>query len=974
MSGGPGGPEVGRVSVRVVPNTKGFRKKVKRDLENIGPVKVDVDTSKVDKALGRLKSKIGKFNKSAAISVGGDTQTVKRTAKASKAIVQDAENLTKQAKTRAKTELNILRTVNKIKGEPSTDNTGFLRSIAAMRTMVNKGMGDRLEKLGTQPIRDNSLLGTIDRLRKSGALNKQVDAPGKQHDIKLNPSFSVDWHRKLQAGLEKANAGKRPGIKVGLVLDAAGEYDFHRRISKLGKKTKVKVETELVESVNNKGFASRISDGISKGLGKFKMPNFGSGINLTGYAVILGGVLAVLAPLVGVISAAAMSLPGLMAGFLIPVGALALGMEGITKAAEVLKPKFDDLKKSMSEATKAQFTPVFEKLRDSGVFELLKESLPKVTQGIADMADGVVNVISSKLGKERITSIIGNLGESLSAMKPGIEGFTTGILGAADELMKKSPKFAEWINTTGTSFANWIEKVSTDGSLGRAFEGLGSILKTVGEAVVDLGGKGIDFLSKPQNIENVKSALEGIKSLLNALMDASTWLWDMYGKLNKKAEKAQFPNGKENAGKPGGTDPVAVSGPNGLLGAMTYDLFSAEFEKIKQGWAQTWENMKIVAQGAWMTISAAAQAAWTGITGFISTAFSGIWNGITTSATAVWNGVVTFVSSIPGRIVAFFQQIPSQISGVLSGIPSIIGGAFSGAAGAVAGAIGQVVGAVITGGGQILAEVGSWPGKIAAALSSLAAEGMAAGAALVQGLINGISGMIGAAVAKAKELASSVANAAKSFLGINSPSKLFTEIGAYTAQGFGIGLATGFDPVIEQAKTLAQKIQDAFDQGLDLKSVLGGDKYPELTKTLDMLEEQRKALKVQLNNTSDKGQKTVLKDQMAQLQAQKDQLALVKDQLKNTDKYGNSVDDNTMSVQDFGSRLTDIGAGFASNVGDQFLGDLGIGSGAIPTVGKMLMDWGLNAGKKYVFNVNSMDEALAAKQNITNRESLQFAR
>ena len=40
----------------------------------------------------------------------------------------------------------------------------------------------------------------------------------------------------------------------------------------------------------------------------------------------------------------------------------------------------------------------------------------------------------------------------------------------------------------------------------------------------------------------------------------------------------------------------------------------------------------------------------------------------------------------------------------------------------------------------------------------------------------------------------------------------------------------------------------------------------------------------------------------------------------------------------------------------------------------MLMDWGLNAGKKYVFNVNSMDEALAAKQNITNRESLQFAR
>ena len=63
-----------------------------------------------------------------------------------------------------------------------------------------------------------------------------------------------------------------------------------------------------------------------------------------------------------------------------------------------------------------------------------------------------------------------------------------------------------------------------------------------------------------------------------------------------------------------------------------------------------------------------------------------------------------------------------------------------------------------------------------------------AGRDLIQGFIDGLAEKAGAVVTKATEIAGGAVEAVKNFLGINSPSRVFKEIGRYTAEGMAVGL------------------------------------------------------------------------------------------------------------------------------------------------------------------------------------------
>jgi TP901 family phage tail tape measure protein len=83
-----------------------------------------------------------------------------------------------------------------------------------------------------------------------------------------------------------------------------------------------------------------------------------------------------------------------------------------------------------------------------------------------------------------------------------------------------------------------------------------------------------------------------------------------------------------------------------------------------------------------------------------------------------------------------------------------------------------------------------------------------AGRDIVQGLINGITGMIGSAVAKAAELASSVVGAVTGLLKIGSPSRVFIGIGEDVTDGLVIGLGRGQPRVADAISALAMSLPD----------------------------------------------------------------------------------------------------------------------------------------------------------------------
>jgi phage-related protein len=59
---------------------------------------------------------------------------------------------------------------------------------------------------------------------------------------------------------------------------------------------------------------------------------------------------------------------------------------------------------------------------------------------------------------------------------------------------------------------------------------------------------------------------------------------------------------------------------------------------------------------------------------------------------------------------------------------------------------------------------------------------------IIQGLVNGISSMIGTVKSKVAEIANLIPDGVKKFLGIHSPSRVLMELGGYTGEGFAIGL------------------------------------------------------------------------------------------------------------------------------------------------------------------------------------------
>ncbi|CPV38023.1 Phage-related protein [Mycobacteroides abscessus] len=192
------------------------------------------------------------------------------------------------------------------------------------------------------------------------------------------------------------------------------------------------------------------------------------------------------------------------------------------------------------------------------------------------------------------------------------------------------------------------------------------------------------------------------------------------------------------------------------------------------------------------------------------------WDRITSMSPAdmlsgMFTGLQQIIGSLTASIITELSQIPTQLATAWSSIPAIAQSAWNGVVQTVSGALTGVLNVVINGGFQIVGEVTTWPGKIAAALAGLFQAGFDAGAQLVQGFINGISGMIDSAVAKAREMAQRVKDAVTDFLGIHSPSTVMAAIGGFIGDGLINGMKSKQGQIEKTAQGIGQSIKDAFD-------------------------------------------------------------------------------------------------------------------------------------------------------------------
>ena len=159
----------------------------------------------------------------------------------------------------------------------------------------------------------------------------------------------------------------------------------------------------------------------------------------------------------------------------------------------------------------------------------------------------------------------------------------------------------------------------------------------------------------------------------------------------------------------------------------------------------------------------------------------------------LFTSIPTMLQSATELFNTIWQAImtagPTIISGLIDIIGQLLANILSAAPGVLANAgqmMGQLVVAIGNAAGQALPAIGELLNQVLSAITSFDLVG--AGQQLMQGFIEGIKNMAGQIFDAAVGAVQGAVVGVLGFLGIESPSRLFREIGQYTMEGMAIGI------------------------------------------------------------------------------------------------------------------------------------------------------------------------------------------
>lgn len=204
-----------------------------------------------------------------------------------------------------------------------------------------------------------------------------------------------------------------------------------------------------------------------------------------------------------------------------------------------------------------------------------------------------------------------------------------------------------------------------------------------------------------------------------------------------------------------------------------------------------------------------------GILGMFGELFSGIGSIVHAGLDDVVAAFVAWSDSTGAAIDAWGNNALNVITGWVDGAVT----AFTTFASSAGTAIGTAFDAMLTAVSSFvsasLAAIVAWGSDLVTAVEGVAgtagAAAVAIGNAIVQGVVSGITGGIASVTAAASNLATSALNAAKSALGVSSPSRVFMQVGQDVDQGFAQGLDDAAPQVADAGTGVAQSLINSLD-------------------------------------------------------------------------------------------------------------------------------------------------------------------
>lgn len=390
----------------------------------------------------------------------------------------------------------------------------------------------------------------------------------------------------------------------------------------------------------------------------------------------------------------------------------------------------------------------------------------------------------------------------------GMFAITEALRNLINLLPQVGTKLGEFVTNMATSLAQGIPQIAN--AVGQAMVGFLESIRTYGPQIIAVGAELIVMLCNAliqAGPKLVNVAVQLILMLVNALASAAGQLATAGANLI-----INLING--------------FSSHIGDIIQAAIDLGIALIDGLAQGIQNNAERvgtalgnlLKVAVDSAGTVCKAALKEL--GSSGMVQLA-SGIASGAGKAVTAMGQAVSKAVQSAKSKASQFLSAGKQWVSSLASGV--------RGAVGTVTGAIGSLVSNAVSrarsAAGQFLSAARTWVSQLASGIRSgagqaasavrscvssavSAARGAAgqfisAGRSMIQGLISGIKSAAASVASAARSVVQGAINAAKSALKINSPSKVFIEIGKFTGEGFVVGMDRTAGSVAKSAASLA---------------------------------------------------------------------------------------------------------------------------------------------------------------------------
>ncbi|HDD3011702.1 TPA: hypothetical protein PAU19_000435 [Staphylococcus aureus] len=237
-----------------------------------------------------------------------------------------------------------------------------------------------------------------------------------------------------------------------------------------------------------------------------------------------------------------------------------------------------------------------------------------------------------------------------------------------------------------------------------------------------------------------------------------------------------------------------------------------------------WNLLVTVITTVFTTIMTIAMTIWNAITTAISTALQAAWSFISNIWNTIWSFLSSILTTIWNKVVSIFTQVVSTISDKMSQAWNFIVTKGMQWVSTITSTLINFVNRVIQGFVNVVNKVSQGMTNAVNKIKSFIGDFVSAGADMIRGLIRGIGQMAGQLVDAAKNVAKKALDAAKSALGIHSPSREFMDVGMYSMLGFVKGIDNHSSKVIRNVSNVADKVVDAFQPTLnapDISSITG---------------------------------------------------------------------------------------------------------------------------------------------------------